>query len=45
MASIPAVPVAPYSTSDYTSFAYISAKDRWPVIVVSHSLLLIRMTD
>ena len=25
---------APYSTSDKTSFAYISARDRWPVILV-----------
>ncbi|KAL9605475.1 MAG: hypothetical protein Q9179_001316 [Wetmoreana sp. 5 TL-2023] len=25
----------PYSTSDQTSFAYISARDRWPVILVS----------
>jgi coenzyme F420-reducing hydrogenase beta subunit len=26
--------VAPSSTSDKTSFAYVSARDRWPVIVV-----------
>ena len=25
---------APYKTSDKTSFAFISARDRWPVIVV-----------
>ncbi|KAI4155497.1 MAG: hypothetical protein LQ340_000973 [Diploschistes diacapsis] len=25
--------VPPYSTSDQTSFAYISARDRWPVII------------
>lgn len=24
-----------YQTSDKTSFAYISARDRWPVILVS----------
>lgn len=35
MASSVIVPVPPYMTSDKTSFAYISAKDRWPVIVVS----------
>ena len=29
------VPIAPYATSDRTSFASISARDRWPVIVVS----------
>ncbi|KAF6223695.1 hypothetical protein HO133_000538 [Letharia lupina] len=27
------IPVAPYATSDRTSFAFISARDRWPVIV------------
>ena len=26
---------APYKTSDKTSFAYVSARDRWPVILVS----------
>ena len=26
---------APYKTSDQTSFAYVSARDRWPVILVS----------
>ncbi|KAL8652715.1 MAG: hypothetical protein Q9226_004153 [Calogaya cf. arnoldii] len=25
----------PYTTSDQTSFAYVSARDRWPVILVS----------
>ena len=30
--------VAPYSTSDKTSFAYISARDRWPVILVSSQI-------
>lgn len=25
---------APYKTSDKTSFAYVSARDRWPVILV-----------
>ena len=25
--------VAPYATSDRTSFAFISARDRWPVIL------------
>lgn len=39
MGSVTAVPAAPYSTADKASFAYISAKDRWPVIVVSHPLL------
>lgn len=29
------IPVAPYATSDRTSFAFISARDRWPVIVVT----------
>lgn len=43
MAINPAIPVAPYATSDKTSFAHISAKDRWPVIVVRHSLLLIQV--
>lgn len=28
-------PAPPFATSDKNSFAYISAKDRWPVIVVS----------
>ena len=26
---------APYHTSDQSSFAYVSARDRWPVILVS----------
>ncbi|KAI9875745.1 MAG: hypothetical protein M1830_008055 [Pleopsidium flavum] len=26
-------PTSPYKTSDTTSFAYVSARDRWPVIV------------
>ncbi|KAI0117986.1 hypothetical protein GGR51DRAFT_273191 [Nemania sp. FL0031] len=26
---------APYMTSDQTSFAYISARDRWPIIITS----------
>ncbi|KAI5917066.1 hypothetical protein F4810DRAFT_698185 [Camillea tinctor] len=26
---------APYSTSDKTSFAYVSARDRWPIIITS----------
>ena len=30
-----AEPAPPFATSDKKSFAYISAKDRWPVIVVS----------
>lgn len=29
---------APYSTSDKTSFAYVSARDRWPVILVIAAL-------
>ena len=28
---------APYATSDKASFAYISARDRWPVILVSYT--------
>lgn len=28
-----ATPPAPYRTSDKTSFAYVSARDRWPVIL------------
>ncbi|KAL8647357.1 MAG: hypothetical protein Q9210_005604 [Variospora velana] len=27
------ISIAPYSTSDVTSFAYVSARDRWPVIL------------
>lgn len=27
------LPTAPYRTSDQTSFAYVSARDRWPVIL------------
>jgi hypothetical protein len=30
-------PSAPSSTSDKTSFAYISARDRWPVILVRNT--------
>ena len=35
MSSKLAEPAPPFITSDKNSFAYISAKDRWPVIVVS----------
>ena len=36
-----AVQPAPYKTSDKTSFAHVSVKDRWPVIVVSAPILVL----
>ena len=33
-------PSAPSSTSDKTSFAYISARDRWPIIIVRNSSII-----